>query len=133
MPLYVNINSHPISISLSEPRRSITVHPWGANPKLLPEGALKEVDLDIRIGAQLVQTGQLILKSAIPKPKVSAPVKPKPVPVPPPAPDPVRDELDDEETPPMATSEKRAVESEGSIATPSEIDPAPAPKKRYRV
>jgi hypothetical protein len=140
MPVYVNVNAHPISISLSEPRRSITVHPWAASPKLLPEGALKEVDLDARIGVQLVQTGQLTLKSALPQSsKVVAPVKPKPAPPAPVKPAPVisQDELDDEEldraTAPVTPSEKRVVENEGSIATPAEIDPAPAPKKRYRV
>ena len=80
MPRFQNPNNHPVVVSITEPRISVTVFPitWAKNR--LPAGARQEIELDEVLARVFLRTGML---QRVVEPTSAAPAT---APTPPPAP-----------------------------------------------
>ncbi len=76
MPRYHNPNNHPVVVSITEPRISVTVFPAAWAPNRLPVGARQVIELDEILARVFIRIGML-RRSADPTPTplpVAAPV-----------------------------------------------------------
>lgn len=80
MPRYQNPNNHPVVVSITAPRISVTVYPAAWAKNRLPAGARQEIELDDVLARAFVRTGML---ARIPDaaPAATPPVNPTPPPL----------------------------------------------------
>lgn len=75
MPRYRNPNPHPIVVSITEPRISMTVFPATWARTRLPTGARQEIELDAVLARPFLRTGMLAL---VPEPVATPAPQPQP-------------------------------------------------------
>lgn len=63
MPRYYNPNNHIVNVSLSTPYVSVPVYPRTWVSSRLPDGAKQVIELEERLGAELVKLGMLRMAS----------------------------------------------------------------------
>ena len=69
MPIYANRNNHPVVVSITEPRISVTVFPHAWTRQRLAQGAKQEIELDEALARGFVRMGMLeLLTTTIPTP-----------------------------------------------------------------
>ncbi|OPZ66136.1 MAG: hypothetical protein BWY85_00072 [Firmicutes bacterium ADurb.Bin506] len=62
MPTYINPNQHPVCVTVSEPRVSLSIWPAAWAKARIPGDARQEIVLDEALARELVKMGMLVLK-----------------------------------------------------------------------
>jgi hypothetical protein len=73
MPRYINPNNHPVCVSITDPRISITVYPLAWTKARLHPGARQHVELDPVLAKVFVQSRMLKLEEPHPLQKTPEP------------------------------------------------------------